>query len=518
MRFQPSIVFLLGLAATSIGKTCKNFTNPIIWEDLPDNEVSRVGDTFYMSASSFHLSPGAPVLRSYDLVNWEQIGHSVPSLDWGPQYSMQDNKTAYIRGLWASTLRYRESDGQWYFLACVGFSNTWIYTSPEAAGPWELHSKISNRCYYDAGLLFDDDESDSVYVAYGNKEIRVAQLSGNVTTQVDDRLVYTTPTAIGTLEGSRMYKKDGNYYILLTRPPSAQYILKSPTPWGPYEIRVIVDRIALTTVEGGGAPHQGSIVDTPDGQWYYMGFSDLYPGGRSPVLAPITWDDDGFPSVVEIDGEWGNYQYPLPRVAVPDTLGTDHFSGPELGHPWQWNHNPDVAGFSVNNGLTLKTVSATSDLYKARNTLTHRIRGPVGTGTVHLDFSDMQDGDRAGLSVFRDKSGTIGIEREGDRWSLVAGSADINEGFNATISNTEFTRRDGISFRQVYLRVEADVAPRGTKSASLSFSVDGVNFEQLGTQALNVDWKFFLGYRYGIYNYATKAVGGSVRVVSFTSS
>ncbi|KAF4465414.1 xylosidase glycosyl [Fusarium albosuccineum] len=503
---------LAGLAA---GVKSQTFTNPIIWEDLPDNDVSRVGDAFYMSASSFHLSPGAPILRSYDLVNWEHVGNSVPTLDFGSAYDMADNKTAYVKGIWASTLRYRESDGVWYFLACVGFAKSYVLAADDVTGPWKYHAEL-DRCYYDAGLLFDQD--GSVYVAYGNTEISVAELSSDLKSETSNKVVFNTPTEVGTLEGSRMYKRDGNYYIFLTRPPDAQYIVKSSSPWGPFQLEVLVDRIALTAVPGAGSPHQGSLVDTSQGDWYYMGFTDIYPGGRAPVLAPITWNDDGFPQLVTVNGEWGDYPYPLPKVEVPDSLGIDEFSGSSLKPDWQWNHNPDTTGFSVDNGLTLRTVTVTDDLYHARNTLSRRIRGPIGTGTLHLDFSGMADGDRAGLAAFRDKSGMIGIERDGDEWSLVVSTRDLNDGFDTSGESKVLTKKTGISFREVYLRLEADIRPSVAGSGVFSYSTDGETFTELASFQFTKNWTFFLGYRYGIYNYATKGLGGKVLVTSFESA
>ncbi|KAH6692575.1 glycosyl hydrolase, partial [Plectosphaerella plurivora] len=490
----------------------QTFTNPIIWEDLPDNEVHRVGSTFYMSASSFHLSPGAPLLRSYDLVNWETIANSVPTLDWGSSYDLANGQTAYVKGIWASTLKYRPQDQKWYFLACVGFARTYVYVASSPSGPWTQHASIAT-CYYDAGFLFDDD--GSVYVAYGNGEIRVARLSNDVKTQIETRLVFTKPSSISALEGSRMYKRGGNYYIFLTRPPDAQYIIKSSSPWGPYEIRVLCDRIPLAGVPRAGAPHQGSLVDTSNGDWYYMGFSDLYPGGRSPVLAPIRWNSDGFPSLVTVNNQWGSYPYPLARRGVPSELGLDSFSGTSLRPLWSWNHNPVTSGFTVNNGLTLRTVTVTNDLYFARNTLTRRIRGPVGTGTARIDFTNMADGDRVGLAAFRDNSGYIGIERTGNAYSLVFGTLGMTSAWTAGTGHTIRARVDNITFKQVWLRLRADVNPYAGGSGTFSYSTDGSAFRDLGSFVLNDVWNFFPGYRYGIFNYATRSLGGSVRVVSF---
>jgi beta-xylosidase len=148
-------------AAQSTPHTGATFQNPVLWEDLADIDVFRVGDAYYYSASNMHYSPGAPILRSYDLVNWEYVGHAIPVLDFSPAYNL-DGGRAYVKGSWASFLGYRKSNKTFYWGGCIEFSKTHIYTAPAAEGPWTKKAVI-DHCYYDAGLLVDDD--DTMYVA-----------------------------------------------------------------------------------------------------------------------------------------------------------------------------------------------------------------------------------------------------------------------------------------------------------------------------------------------------------------
>lgn len=169
------------------------FTNPIIWQDLPDIDIFRVGDAFYYSASTMHYSPGAPILRSYNLVNWELIGHSVPELAFGDKYYLNGSGSAYDDGIWASSMRYRESNGLYYWYGCTDFSVTQIFTATDPAGEWTQHPPLP-ECYYDLGLLIDED--DTMYLAYGSYNIGVVQLSEDgmsVTRQEASILVYQHP-------------------------------------------------------------------------------------------------------------------------------------------------------------------------------------------------------------------------------------------------------------------------------------------------------------------------------------
>lgn len=253
-----------------------------------------------------------------------------------------------------------------------------------------------------------------------------------------------------------------------------------------------------------------------------MGFADMYPGGRCPVLAPMTWGSDGFPVLTTVNGQWGNYDYPVAKRTVQSSLGTDTFSGSSLNHKWEWNHNPDTSGVSFSNpGLTLRTVSKTDDLYASRNTLTTRIRGPVGTGTLRLDFTNMASGDRAGLSVLRDQSAYIAVEKVGSQFNIVMyNGLTMNTNWSTKSKGSVAARVDNISVRQVSLRLVANIRPGGAGSGQFSYSLDGGNsFTNLGpTASLQNSWEFFMGYRYGIFNFATSATGGSVKLISFTSA
>lgn len=144
-----------------------------------------------------------------------------------------------------------------------------------------------------------------------------------------------------------------------------------------------------------------------------MAFVESYPGGRVPVLAPISWGSDGFPALQTVNNAWGSsYTSPLSFSPTSHT-GTDAFPGSSLNPQWEWNHNPDTTKFSVNNGLIFTTATVTKDLYHARNTLSHRILGPTSSGTVILNFGNMADGDRVGLAMLRDSSAWIGIRKDG---------------------------------------------------------------------------------------------------------
>ena len=497
------------------------FSNPLIWQDLPDLEVIRVDDVYYYTASTFHHSPGAPLLRSYDLVNWEYVSHSVPVLDFDPSYDLGEQRS-YVNGIWASTLGYRQSNQTFYWMGCMhDKGGSYVFTASKPEGPWQKHQ--TQACYYDMGLLIEQD-SDKMYVAWGNNTINVAELSADGLSEVRRKTVLQTPPDLsGPLEGSRFYKIDGNYYIWLTQYANGEYVARSTNgPFGPYELRPFAVKVPVNDIGAGHSPHQGGIVQTQNGQWYYIAFNDAFPAGRLPVMAPIRWVD-GWPELELVDGKWGD-AYPFPqlpcgkdKISLPSPV--DRFDGTSLRPHWEWNHNPDNARWSLNNGLVLQTATVTEDLYSARNTLTQRISGPSSVATIELDISQMQKGDVAGLAVLRDRSAWIGITRNNGQSQIVMRTAvDMNTDWQTVNQGRDVASLPLLGDR-VWLRAAADVrSSEGGGYADFYYSVDGERFLPLGARlSMHRDWRYFLGYRFGVFNYATKALGGQVRVVEFNT-
>nr|UMZ45344.1 hypothetical protein [Paramyrothecium sp.] len=511
---------------------CNIYHNPVIWQDLPDLEIFRVNDTYYYTAGTMHLSPGATILKSYDLVHWEMVGHSIPELTFGDKYYLNSTALGYMGGVWASTMGYRESNGVFYWYGCIDFERTFIFTATDPEGEWIKHPPIQG-CYYDAGLLVDDD--DTMYLAYGRYNISVVQLSPDGMTPVREEIIWEDAAVY--LEGARFYHINGSYYIWLTRPADGQYVLKGDTPWGPYARYEILE-FMRSPIPNSGTPHQGAIVDTPGGDWYYMGFLDAYPAGRIPVLAPLEWDNEGIPRVITDDeGGWAR-TYPSPAIQTNKTVEptgefNDSFKGPKLHPEWQWNHNPDNGAWKLGDeGLVLNTATVTDNLVLARNTLTHRIVGPKSSATFRLNVGSMQDGDVTGVSVLRDESAYIALQKKGDSLSLVAvhdnTMVEVAGAWQPRSNGTVVATADGVNLgrvasgeQDIWLRVEADVhatfrLPENDNPARFFYSTDGETFLELGEPyALHNRWQFFVAFRFAVFNYATKELGGSVTVKEF---
>ncbi|KAG9023004.1 hypothetical protein FS837_006050, partial [Tulasnella sp. UAMH 9824] len=394
------------------------FANPIKWEDLPDADIRRVGAAFYYSASTGHYFPGAFILRTYDFQNWAYVGHSVPTLDFGSSCSLTGGQ-AYGKGIRASFFGYHTTKTTWYWGGCIDSAKSYIYSASDASGPWSRLTAI-NKCYYDCGLLIDDD--GTMYVSYVyNNNIWVAQLASDAKSEIKSQEVYVPPSNIGTLKGTRFFKRNGLYYILATDPATSEYILKAGSVFGTYTIKTLASNLA-PPIQGAGSPHRGAIVDSTSwtaGEWYYIALVDAYPGGRIPVIAPITWDSDDFPTLTLVNGTWGDaYSSKLGIWDLPYPVLTDYFTS--IGPIWEWNHNPDTSKFSAgSSGLTLYTATVTNDLYTARNTITaaslatfnlyneHELRVPAGYRWGIFNYATTTLGGYVTVPVFSLNSGPI---------------------------------------------------------------------------------------------------------------
>ena len=323
----------------------------------------------------------------------------------------------------------------------------------------------------------------------------------------------------------------------MTKPADEQHVLKADNPWGPYTERTVLQRMT-SPVPNAGTPHQGGIVDTPNGDWYYMSFLDAYPLGRMPVLAPIEFDGEGWPSIVtDSNGGWGQ-SYAVPDIQTDKTVTPigpyiDAFDGSSLGPEWEWNHNPDNSAWSLGDGgLTLSAATVTTNLYAARNTLTHRILGPKSSGTFRLNVGSLSNGDVAGVAIFRDESAYIGVRKAGDGSVSLVYVNDIvleqgDNGWQTTSEGTEVASvtsgLEGVASgeQDVWFRITADVTPSfgvggNSNAATLEWSTDGESFEQLGPEfAIHNRWEFFMAFRFAVFNFATQSLGGSVLLKEF---
>ncbi|WP_244209349.1 family 43 glycosylhydrolase [Paenibacillus ferrarius] len=270
--------------------------NPFIWADVPDLDVIRVGDAYYMSSTTMHMNPGVPIMKSYDLKNWEIVNYVYDMLADNDEQALRNGKDNYGKGSWASSLRYHNGK---YYVAFPSYDTgkTYIYqTTDIEKGPW-THSELDG-VYHDMSLLFDDD--GRVYMVYGGGDIKAIELTPDATAIKpgglnkviipNASLVASTAENVSLpAEGTHIQKINGKYYVFnITWPKNSgrvEIMHRADRIDGVYEGKVALNNAGIA---------QGGIIDTADGKWYAMLFGDRGSVGRIPYLVPVTWND-GWP-------------------------------------------------------------------------------------------------------------------------------------------------------------------------------------------------------------------------------
>jgi len=485
------------------------YTNPVIHADFPDPDVIRVEDVYYMVSTTMHVFPGATLLKSYDLVNWEYCANPLEMIDPSDGYSLLNHENRYAQGQWASSLRYK--NGKFYMLFNVNNLGGFLLTASNPEGPWDL--KKLSRGYYDPGLLFDEDGKN--YVVSGINSLKVIEINDDFEPVGNEHEVVLRDNS--GLEGSHFYKIGDYYYIYATYGgwPASQTVFRSRNVFGPYEECEPMFLYRQDNI------HQGALIETQTGEWWTMLFYDKGPYGRLPNLQPIKWVNDW--PVIGINGNVvTTYQKPNVGKEHPvKVLPTnDNFRNYKLGMQWGWNHNPDNTKWSLfeNPGhLRLKTASTTTDFLQARNTLTQRIFGyhsqtKDSYGTICMDVSGMKEGDMAGLAVIQDPYGYIAVTIEGGKKKLIWRKAEIEKA--GTVP--DLTTSKDISLNdKIYFRA---VTNYGTGKCKFYYSIDNVNYTPFGSEySMSYKLSVFMGIRFGIFNFATKNTGGYVDVDWFST-
>jgi beta-xylosidase len=175
----------------------RTYTNPLIFADFPDPDVIRVDSVYYMVSTTMHIFPGATILKSYDLVNWEYCSNPLTQIENSACYNL-NGCNRYSHGQWAASLKYK--DGKYYLLFITLDEGNYLLNVTNPEGPWG--KKKLPSFFYDPGLFFDED--GKTYVVYGIDEIRIAELDSNfIRKEGTDKLVFTY-TFRKVLEGSHM--------------------------------------------------------------------------------------------------------------------------------------------------------------------------------------------------------------------------------------------------------------------------------------------------------------------------
>jgi beta-xylosidase len=490
------------------------FKNPVVWSDYNNLDVITVGADFYMIAASHHFM-GMPVLHSSDGVNWTLLTRIYRRLDLNPRYNTPGQ--AYQNGTWAPAIRYHE--GRFWVYVTSPTDGLIMTSTADAAGPWDPWFVVKAIAgWEDPCPFWDDVKSAGGDGPNGEKAYLIRSQTGAGPLIVQQmswdgkQLLGTTTTVANgpTLEGPKLGKRNGYYYIFAPEggiDNGYQVVWRSSAILGPYTQKTILEQGSTAT----NGPHQGSWIDLPSGQSWFYHFQQNGGWGRIAHLEPAQWGTDDWPKIgVDLDGN--GIGEPVAQPKKPDVGGTypiavpassDEFDGTDLGVQWLWNHNPDDTKWSLTarpgwlrlSARPIANQSGTSaasgsvpfvedSILFAYNTVVQLAMGKVASAVAKLDTTGIVDGQRAGITLFGQTYGWIGVVG-------TAGKSVVRANVDGT-----YTTGPTLTATTVYLKASMSASSQ----ISFAYSTDGVTFTALGGSA-TVGRTWFEGIKFGLFTY-----------------
>ncbi|WP_316802534.1 glycoside hydrolase 43 family protein [Pedobacter nototheniae] len=482
------------------------YKNPVINADYSDPDAIRVGDDFYMIASSFDAVPGLPILHSKDLVNWKIIGHA---LKRQPPFEHFE-KTQHGNGVWAPSIRYR--NGEFYIYYPDPDFGIYLTKAKTITGEWGTPELVAaGKGLIDPCPLWDEDGKTYLAYAYAGSRAGIKSViammplnaEGTKTTG-SGTIVYDGHEADPTIEGPKLYKRNGYYYIFAPAGGVStgwQLILRSKNIYGPYERKVAMDQ-GKSAVNG---PHQGAWVNTQTGEDWFLHFQDKDAYGRVVHLQPMKWINNW--PVIGLDKNNSGIGEPVsiykkPNVGkvypIQSPAESDEFNMQALGLQWQWQANPKAvwaftdAAKGVLKLYTSQIPDEAKNLWDVPNLLMQKFPADEFMASTKLNFkpNPKLENEKTGLVVMGRSYASIAVKRKKDGLYLVYSSC-IGADKGKTENETEITKlKSGI----VFLRLKVSL---GAKCA-FSYSEDGTNFTNAGTgfQATAGQW---IGAKMGLF-------------------
>lgn len=482
------------------------YKNPVINADYSDPDAIRVGDDYYMIASSFDAVPGLPILQSKDLVNWTIIGHALQAQVPYEQFS----KIQHGNGVWAPAIRVHGGE----FLIYYPDPDYGIYLTraKEITGPWSIPVLVeAGKGLIDPCPFWDDDGTGYLVHAFagsraGIKSILVIKKMNAASAKTIDAgvLVYDGHDKDPTIEGPKLYKRNNYYYIFAPAGGVStgwQLVLRSKNIYGPYERKVVMDQ-GTTKING---PHQGAWVSTQTGEDWFLHFQDKGPYGRVVHLQPMKWINDWPVIGIDKDGDGKGepalvYKKPnvgrvYPLSSVPES---DEFNDNKIGLQWQWMANPKAtwAFVSLANGslrlFSDKLPDSAKNLWYLPNVLLQKFPAEEFMATTKMTFTPNTrlENEKAGLAMMGYSCASITVNNKKDGLYLVytiCKEADKGKPENETVITK-------CGNGTVYLRVKV---MKGAK-CRFSYSMDGKQFIETG-EAFQAETGRWIGAKLGIF-------------------
>jgi beta-xylosidase len=460
------------------------YKNPVINADYSDPDVVRVGQDYYLVSSSFEHVPGLPVLHSKDLVNWKIIGHALQRQVPLEHFSV----SRHGEGVWAPAIRYHKNE--FYIYYPDPDFGIYVTKAKDPAGPWSAPVLVvGGKGLIDPCPLWDEDGNTYLIHAWAGSRagiksiLTIKRMTADGTRTLDEgAIVYDGHETDPTIEGPKLYKRNGYYYIFAPAGGVStgwQLVLRSKSIYGPYERKVVMDQ-GTTTVNG---PHQGAWVNTVAGEDWFLHFQDKGAYGRVVHLQPMQWKNDW--PVIGIDTDGDGKGEPVLTYKKPNTgkvyppgvpATSDEFDSNRIGLQWQWQANPKSTwtfANTVTGKLRLfsdRIPDSAKNLWDAPNLLLQKLPADSCIVTTRLSFrpNGKLEGERAGLVIMGMSYAGLALKYEKNKIHITYITCkDAARGKKETeTAITEYRGGD------IYFRMEL---MNGAK-CRFSYSIDGSTF------------------------------------------
>ncbi|WP_061284324.1 glycoside hydrolase 43 family protein [Kluyvera cryocrescens] len=413
--------------------TANDYQNPILCADYSDPDIVRVGDDFFMVSSSFNHMPALPILHSTDLVSWKIINHVFNALPLAGFHEYQPGK-----GVWAPSIRWHDNK-LWVFFSTPDEGIFMCHTD-DPWGAWsEPHCLQVAKGWIDPCPFWDDNGEAWLVHAFAHSrsgikhKLQLFSMSPDgKQLQGEGRIIYDGSCDQPTLEGPKVYKRGGWYYIFAPAggvETGWETVLRAKSMQGPWEVKNVLFQ-GNTPVNG---PHQGGWVELDDGECWFVHFQDAHLYGRIVHLQPMCWGDDGWPRIGEPLGENGEGQ-PVMRGPRPVSLPasprekpqtSDDFANGKPGLQWQWQANPNpewlLPGKQQLNlhCCGLPSLQEKNNVYWVPNLLLQKFPAWQFSAQTSLTLNAEKSGDAGGVIVYGERYASLLLENSHGRYRIL---------------------------------------------------------------------------------------------------
>ncbi|UOQ97709.1 family 43 glycosylhydrolase [Hymenobacter sp. 5317J-9] len=456
--------------------------------DFPDPTITKIGDTYWASATSAEWGAIFPLFSSKNLLDWELVGHVFPDRQpdwassnfWAPEFHHENGRTYMYY-----TARSKQGG-----MLCVA-----VASADRPEGPYRDHGPLVGQ---EAGSIDGfamPDENGDLYLVWkedGNScqqdtPIWAQRLNDERTALIGEatELFANDAKWEGPLvEGSALVRHNGWFYHFFAGNSCcgkgcnyATGVARSRSllgPWEKHEQNPILDRNDVWKCPGHGT------VTEMDGRWFLLHHAYLADShefvGRQGLLSEFTWNEQEWPEFVNRSPQAA----PLTDVARLNVA--DEFEGDRLGLEWQWPISAPKPATELRGGQLHLAAGAS----RLGNLVARRTHVATYKAATTLDFASLPADTYAGIAAVGDPYNAL---------ALMAGNGQVQ------IWHVKSGLQQCLA--QVFLDEPCDTLSLrlevwGGQRYRFAFSTDGATWQPLPTESFSLNGTYLPPWDRGV--------------------